>query len=656
MKKIFILLIILGITNSNLFAQESKVLFTINNKPFYEDEFIRVYNKNLDLVKDDSQKNLDNYLDLYIGYKLKVEKALQEKLHENQRYINELKAHRTQLAKSYMNDSKVTQKLIEEAYNRIKTEVKASHILVLVDENASAEDTLKAYNKIKDLRARITLGEDFEKVALEFSEDPSVKDNKGNLGYFSAFRMVYPFENAAYTTPVGSISNPFRTKFGYHILKVTDSRENAGEVTVAHIMIQKPQIPDAQLHEKAKNTINDIYKKLEQGENFEELAKQFSEDKSTASKGGVLQRFGSGQLSSEEFEKQSFMLTKPNEISKPFLSEFGWHIVKLIEKHPIKSLEDMKLDLENRIKRDDRSLIITNTLSKKLREKYSIEKNNAVLKQVAASVTEDFYAQTWEIPTNNTLREQNILTINKDKKVGTFVFYNFLYNQQKTKLKTKSIQKLVNDVYEKFIDEQLTIYYNENLENEFKEFKYVVDEYKDGLLLFDLMEKEIWQRSKTDTLGIKDYYDANKEQYVWKKRYDIDIFSSTDKKIIEKASKYIKSNKSNDYIKEYFNKNNKVNIMVKSGLYEEDYDVLPKFIISKTGVAQNIVNKDGYYYVARIKEIKPQQTKLLEECKGKVVSDYADYLEKNWIDNLKKEFKISINNDVFNKVKQQLSN
>ena len=334
------------LVQSFLFAQTKEVLFTIDNHPYYTDEFIRVYNKNLDLVKDDSQKDLDKYLDLFLGYKLKVEKANKIGLQNGTSYQNELKSYRNQLSKNYVNDSKVTNELVREAYDRMQQEVRASHILILVDEGALPQDTLKAYNKILDIKKRLDAGEDFVTVAKQTSEDPSVKENNGDLGYFSAFRMVYPFENAAFKTNVGQVSKPFRTRFGYHIVKVVDKRANRGEVTVAHIMIVKPNVSDVAQQEKAKATIEDIYKKIQQGENFESLAQQFSEDKSSAPKGGVLQRFGSGQLSSEEFENVAFSLAKKDDISAPFQSQFGWHIIKLIEKHPVRSFDDMKGELE----------------------------------------------------------------------------------------------------------------------------------------------------------------------------------------------------------------------------------------------------------------------------------------------------------------------
>jgi peptidyl-prolyl cis-trans isomerase SurA len=638
----------------NSFAQDPKdILFTIDNNSYNINEFKRIYLKNLDLVKDDSQKDLNQYLELFIGYKLKVCKAYKLGLQNNTKYQNELSSYRNQLSKAYVNDSKVTNQLIEEAYDRSLKEVKASHILLSFDENIKGADTLAFYNKALDLKRRIEKGENFETLALANSQDPSVADNKGNLGYFSAFRMVYPFECAAYKTKIGQISNPVRTRFGYHLIKVTDIRDNKGEVTVAHIMILNPNEASEEAKLKAKQTIEDISKKIKQGESFEALASQFSEDKASAAKGGVLQRFGTGQLSSEAFEKVAFSLEKNGDISQPFESGFGWHIVKLIDKHPVKNLEDSKMELDSKIKRDERSIIITNTLSNKLKSKYKLETNKVQYQNIEKLVTDAIYSQTWELPKGNNLLKGEILVIEKSKKIETYSFANYIYSQQKNKLSTKPIKKLVSELFESWKGEQLIAYYNENLENEFPEFKNVMDEYRDGLLLFDLMEKEIWEKSKTDSIGLKKYYEENKSKYNWKERYDVDILSSTDAKVIEMAQKMLQKGKSIDAIKDKFNKDNKVSIMVKSGLFEKNYDVLDKLPTISKG-AKNTYKDSNYSFVINVKNTKPAEIKKFEDCKSRVINDYQQYLETTWVDDLKKEFTVKVNQDVFEKVKQQL--
>ena len=627
-----------------------EILFTVDDKPYYTDEFTRVYNKNLDLVKDESQKDLNQYLELFVGYKLKVTKANKLNLQDNPQYQTELKSYRTQLSKNYTTDSKVTKELVNEGYERSKKEINASHILILADENASPQDTLTAYNKIEAIRKRVLDGEDFDKLAQELSEDPSAKENKGNLGYFSSFRMVYAFESAAYKTETGKISNPIRTKFGYHLIKVNDIRNNRGEISVAHIMVVNPK--EGEDKEVAKTKIDDIYKKLQQGENFEELAKQFSDDKSSASKGGVLNRFGSGQLSSNEFEDGAFSLTKENPVSKPFQSQFGWHIVKLIDKFPIKTLEESKVELENKVSKDDRSRLITNSLTTKLRKKYAIKKDNKVYSNAVKTVTNDFYEGKWELPTDLKNTNSKLFSIEKKNITGTD-FLNYIKAQQKSGETTKPVEKLVDKLYTKYVDEQLNQYYLDNLENDFPEFASVMEEYRDGLLLFDLMEKEIWQRSKTDTLGLKTFYETQKSKHVWKTRAETLIISSTKIDVVKSALAMLKKNATSQEIKDKLNTKEIVNVMTSENTYEEGADALPANTNMEVGISE-ITKKGDYYFVTKINSILPAGNKTFEECKGKIINDYQQYLEQNWVNELKKEFTVKVNQDVFERVKNQI--
>ena len=636
------------------FAQNNnkEVLFTIDGKPYYTDEFARVYNKNIDLVKDESQKDLNQYLDLFVGYKLKINKANKLGLQNGQAYQAELKSYRNQLSKNYLTDSKVTQELIEEAYQRSQKEIKAAHILFMVDENASPEDTLKAYKKAVEVREKALKGENFGDLAVKYSEDPSAKENKGELGYFSAFRMVYPFESAAYKTQKGHISKIVRTRFGYHIIKAEDIRDNRGELTVAHIMILKPNNQNPEEAEKAKATIQDIYKKLQQGENFESLAKQFSQDKSSASKGGVLNRFGSGQLSSEEFEDAAFALKNPNDYSAPVESNFGWHIIKLIEKHPLKTAQEMQSELDGKIRKDERSRLITNSLTEKLKKKYSIKRNDKLFAAISKTVNDKFYTGDWKLPENMKPFEGNLVTIDK-KTISGDEFLKYLVAQQRGENTIRPISKLVEKKYQEYVDAKVNELYNNNLENEFPDFAAVMEEYRDGLLLFDLMEKEIWEKAKTDTIGLQNFYEARKNNYRWGNRVDALILSSTKMDMAKKAQKLLKQGKSAEFIKEKFNQNGKVEVMSNAGIFEENSDALPKGLEKKDGVSGII--KDGeYYFVVKINKHLEAGPKTLEEAKGKVVNDYQQYLEEKWVSDLKQEFKVDVNQPAFEKVKKQI--
>ncbi len=627
-----------------------KALFTIDETPFYTDEFKRVYNKNIDLVKDESQKDLNEYLNLYVGYKLKIKKAQKLGLQNDTKYINELNSYRTQLTKNYLTDVKVTNELVREAYNRSLKEINGSHILFLIDENASPADTLKAYNKAIAVRKRIESGEDFGNLAVEFSEDPSAKENKGNLGYFSVFRMVYPFESGAYNTPLGTVSKPVRTRFGYHLIKVNSVRDNRGEVSVSHIMLMKSE--DKEVNEKNKSRIQEIYQKLQQGERFEELAKQFSEDKSSGSNGGKMANFSSGQLSSETFENVAFSLTKEATLSKPFESDFGWHIVKLNEKFAVKSFEEMEADLQNKISRDERARLIQNSLTERLKKKYKYTTDKKVYNGILKSFTDEFYKGSWKNEDIKSPFNEAVLTIESNKISGRD-FLNFIDKNQRNVMEVKPLSKMMSVLYNQFVEAELNKYYNNNLENEFPEFANVMSEYRDGLLLFDLMEKEIWEKSKTDTLGLKVFFENNKAQYHWNKRYDILVVSSTKQDYIKKAEKLLKKGKSAAEIKETLNKGTEVEVIEKEGVFEEGSTLLPKNIQDKKGITS--INKEGdYYFVSRINAILPAAPKTFEECEGKVINDYQQYLEENWVSNLKKEFQIKINQDVFEQVKAEI--
>lgn len=645
----FILAGIISISGLSI-AQTGEVLFTIENKPFYTDEFVRVYNKNLDLVKDESQKDLDNYLDLYLAYKLKVTKAYELDLDKDPRYINELKSYRSQLAKEYLTDKKVTQELIQEAYERSLKEVKASHILFLVNEDASPQDTLKVYQKAVSVRERVLKGEDFHTLAQQLSEDPSAKENSGDLGYFSAFRMVYPFETGAYNTKIGEVSKPIRSRFGYHLIYVTDVRDNRGEVIVAHIMLSKSE--DQNKNEENATKIKDIYQKLQQGEKFEDLAKQFSDDKTTSEQGGKLAKITSGQLNSVRFEDAVFSIKTIGNYTQPIETEFGWHIIKLLEKFPVKTFEEAKTELENNVKRDERSRLIEAAMNQRLEAKYKPKVDTKFMSKVLTLVDNAYYTSEFTLPENTDMYDKTVLSL-ADKKISGIEFLNYIKKQQTRMQRVEPLEKLKNELSENFVAYSLNTYYDENLEKEFPEFSYVMDEYKEGLLLFDLMEKEIWQKAQTDTLGLEAFYQKNKDNYKWNQRIDAIVASSVKPEFVEKARKFFKKKKSVEYIKKQLNKDAVVNIMIDQGYFEQGNNGLPKEYKLSKGVSE-IYKEGDYYYVILGQKIMPSTIKTLEEARGRVVSDYQQYLEEHWLEALKKEFSFKVDSNVFEKVKKEL--
>ena len=359
----------------NVFSQNEKTLVTINKEKTTIADFKRIYEKNLDAIDSEEAKDVTNNLTLYINYKLKVKEAYLLRFDTLPSYKKEIASYKDQLAAPYLQDTTFITELVKEVYLRTKSEVKAKHILIRTLKDATPKDTLISFNKITTIRNRIINGENFEKVAVETSEDISaqgnakkgVEGNKGNLGYFSAFNMVAPFEDAAYKTKVGAVSMPFRSKFGYHILKVDNFRAAKGEIEAAHILISNST-------KSSKTKINEVYKRLQNKETFAKLANEYSEDRGSKAKGGKLAKFGTGKMV-KPFEIAAFSLENEGDFSKPFKTRFGWHIVKLLKKHPIRSFVEMKQELTAKIKRSSRMQMSETAVINKLKKQYSIVEN-----------------------------------------------------------------------------------------------------------------------------------------------------------------------------------------------------------------------------------------------------------------------------------------
>ena len=493
--KNFILLIFF--TTSLCFTQNNSndILFTIGDDSVNTKEFLRVYNKNLDLITDNSQKDIDNYLQLYIDYKLKVLEAYEKKYDKKESYISELNKYSTQLASNYLFDKNSQDSMLNEAYLRTKTEIKASHILIRIEEQDL--DTLDIYNKL------ISYREDFKNYDLSYLIK-KYHDGKNifveDLGYFSAFKMIYSFESKAYETKVGDISMPFRTRFGFHVLKVEDKRESLGEVNVGHIMLSKD-------NNNSQSKINSLYDSIIRGDNFESFAKKYSDDKNTSSVGGRLKPFTSGQLNSLPFEKAAFDLTEINEISKPIETKFGWHILKLYSKSKLSSFKEMESSLLKKVKNNSRSSVISNSFYKKLLNKYSINYDND-LTYFTDQLNGHNSNNIWEIP--STINKKKILFKINDKTLNYLDFANYIVN---TSLSNGSIYSSVTDLYKGFINQSVMNYYKSNLLSENTEYRYIYNEYKEGLMLFDLMQNEVWNKAKEDTIGLKTYFKNNKSLF-----------------------------------------------------------------------------------------------------------------------------------------------
>ena len=599
-------------------AQNAKeILFTIDKEPVYTSEFLKIFNKNRAIVEEENKKSIEEYLELYINYKLKLKEAYGLSLDTVSSYKKELEKYRSQLVAPYLKDSKVTDALLQEAYDRIKTEVRASHILVRLNPKASPQDTLKAYNKIVEARNKVLNGASFEAIAKQYSEDPSAQQNGGDLGYFSAFGMVYPFENAAYNVKHGDISMPFKTSFGYHIVSVTDKRKSKGEVEVAHIMIKN----DTANTQYAERQINEVYSKLQQGGAFDFLAKQYSDDKASAIRGGKLRKFSAGKML-KSFSDVAFALENENDISKPFKTIYGWHIVQLIKKHPIKTFDELKEGLIKRIENSERASIVGKSIANRLKNEYRIELNENIYR--AFLVNDTVYTSKNK---NNA-----IFSINGNEiKLGQLLDYS---NTQR--------EKSLGDIYNSFLDIQVINYYKDNLENTDPNFAFTMQEYRDGLLLFDLLQDKIWSRSEKDTIALNEFFNKNRQNYVWKERADLIIGTCTDSIKAALVKNYLEANKNIDEIKELVNKGATINVLFSKGILELGSDKLPKEFIFSKGVSKVYTDDSSHFVIVKVNKIISPAQKELNEAKGKVINDFQEYLEKQWIVELKSRYKVKV--------------
>ncbi|NRR90819.1 peptidylprolyl isomerase [Winogradskyella undariae] len=629
------------------FSQESdEVLLKVADDSIMASEFIRVYNKNLDLVQDESQKDIDGYLKLFIEYQLKLKEAKRLKLDEDVSYQREFSRYKKQLIKNYIADNEVTDALVREAYDRSNIDINASHILVRLD--ASSNDTISAYNQVLALRKR-ALEEGYDKVKKEMHDGKTIFLE--DLGYFSAFKMVYDFETAAYNTKVGEISMPFRTQFGYHVVKVNERRGSRGTLTAEHIMVNfNPK--DSLSNPEAR--INDIYKKLNQGESFESLAKQFSDDKNSAKNGGKLAPFKSGQLSSTEFEDVAFGLENDGDVSQPFKSAYGWHIVKRLSLEPVAPFEDLKATFESKVKRDSRSKLINEAMITKLENQYQITFNDKSKPYFVSILNDDFLSRNWVEPKDFKATE-TLFTINKT----IFTYEDFAKHlksaQRIHNAKNKDFENIVTTEFKNFYEKSILQYREDNLEVENKEYANILKEYRDGLLLFDLMEKEVWNKASKDSTGIETFYNTNKSKYLWKDRVEVVIASSADKSKMKKIRKLMKKGKSEAFIEEKLNTEDKQNVIFSKGTYTLEDSTLPSDFKAKEGVSDVYENHDAFH-VIDVKTIIPAGQKTLEEARGNVISDYQEEIEANWINDLYERFKIDVNQATLDAIKAKIGN
>ncbi len=648
-------LIPLLLLSSIIFAQNNNILLTIDNKEITKEEFIRIYKKNNsnNSVKENA-KSIDEYLELFINFKLKVIEAESKGLDTAKAFVNELKGYRKQLSKPYLTDKSVDERLIKEAFSRRNLRIRASHILIMADQNSSPKDTLIAYNKCLKIIKRINNGEEFGKLAKETSEDPSAKNNSGDLGYFSAFQMVYPFESAVYNLDVNKVSKPIRTKFGYHVIKVTDKQKNPGEVTVAHIMFATPPAITKEEAEAKKSKALEIYNRIKTGEEFAVLAQEFSEDKGSGKKGGELPAFGTGRMV-PTFEEAAFSLKNDGDISKPIKTRFGWHIIKRISNKPIANFENSKDELKTKLSKDARASQSRIAVVQRLKNEYKYSYNNKNLKAFNTVVDATVFEGNWDIEKASKLQAE-LFSLN-GKSFSQQKFAEYLAKNKKPSSKI-DINTYINNEFIVFIDRFIIKYEEDILPSKYSDFKYLLQEYHDGILLFDLTDKMVWSKAVKDTSGLKEYYSKNKTSYMWGDRVDVSFYTvptKFDEKARKIALKRSKKNSSKDDVLELLkalDNENKSDFTVNDKLLSKEDNNTVDASGWKTGITESVSKGENSEFIVINKTISPEAKKL-KECKGLVTADYQNLLEKLWIKELKDKYKVKVHNVVLNKLKEE---
>ncbi len=648
MKKIIVLLLIITGVQST-FAQKDAVIMEIDGKPVTKSEFLQIYLKNNPNPKFD-KASLDEYVEMFTKFKLKVAEAEKLGYDTIPKLKKELDGYRKQLALPYLIDSMENQAMVAQAYDRIQNEVRASHILIRVDANASPKDTLIAYNRIMSLKARIEKGEDFAAVAKmkNGSEDPSAASNGGDLGFFTAFQMVYPFEEKAFTTQIGQVSYPFRTRYGYHIVKVTDKRPSRGTIKVAHIMVSTGKDATNEAKVNAEKKINEIYDKLNAGEKWETLVSLHSDDANSVKKNGELPAFGSGttQRMVPAFEDAAFDLKEVGQISKPVKTDFGYHIIKLLEWKEVSSFQSMKKELQTKVNKDERSKKTQDAFVSKLKANYHYSyKGDKNLKWFNEHLDSTYYQGKWsadgQLKSNKVMFELNGVTADFTQKE----FARYLEKNYRG-IKREDNKEVVTKQYKSWEKAAILQYEESILPTKYPEYRALLKEYHDGIILYEIMQDRVWNKAVKDTAGLRAYFTANQSKYTWQKRLDATVYECLNKDIAKSVSGMLKNDTINSkHVLEVINKDSELNLKVKMN----KFDIAQTPYLANQNFSKGVnaaFEFEGKYYVVKVAAVLEPGMKEFSEAKGMATSDYQNYLEASWLESLKNTHTVKVNQDV----------
>ncbi len=629
------LIFLLIMTFSSVFSQKKKspapALFGINQRTIPADEFVYLYQKNHpDKKAEYTKEKVSQYMDLFINFKLKVEEARARGLDTTTAFIREYNSYRDELRKPYLPESRLVDSLVKLTYERLQEEVSAAHILIGIKPDATPADTLDAWKKIMEIKRRVDSGEDFYHLASQLSDDPSARSNSGRLGYFTAMQLVFPFETAAYSGKPGEVVGPVRTRFGYHLVRVEDRKPARGEVEVAHIMLRSGTGRD---EATTRDLIFEIFDQLKGGVSWTELCSRFSEDQNSKSNGCKLRPFGVGAMASvPEFDRVAFSLQRPGEFSDPFQTAFGWHIVLLERKIPLPSFKDIEPSLRSRVQRDERVQVSRDAVMQKLKARFSFTENLAAKENLLKAADSTLSAGRWRM---RTWPSDEVIFTLSNRSVTTREFIEFVkVSQEKTALKP---DVYVKQLYNQFVEAEINRTLEERIIIENPEFKMLLNEYYEGILLFEIMEQEVWGRASVDSAGQWQYFEQNRAAYQAGERARSVIYSTANTENITALQAMLESGDSLTLASFVQSKR----IRQEAGIFQKADKPVLNQIQWRAGI--HTYENNGMYYLVRIFEILPAGPATFEEARAAVVSDYQNYLEQQWVKSLKVKFPVSIN-------------
>ena len=618
------------------------VVMTLGDEQVTIQDFEAIFKKNnRDSVI--SAADLDEYMELFINFKLKVAEAKSRGMDTVAAFQSELAGYRRQLTRPYLTDGDLLDAIVEDAYERKTQEIRAAHILINVESKASPADTLKAYERIMKLRNRIMAGEDFESVArgVGGSDDPSVAQNGGDLGYFSVFQMVYPFENAAYNTPVGEVSMPVRTRFGYHLLKVNDRREARGEMRASHIMVRADE-KDPNAVKQAQEKMDNIIQMLNNGSSFEEMALKFSEDASTARNGGELPWFTSGKMI-ESFEDAAYGLENDGDISDPVQTSVGFHVIKRLEYKPVPAFAEVEKEIRNRVRRDARAEATQASFVNKIGVEYGYTVNQKILKKAFnKSLDTSLWAGNMQFSNAKCGPKTFITFVDRSYTATEFLEYLNLAGRRAGQ---GDLQKQLDKCLAEFKTQELLAYEDTQLERKHNDFRLLMNEYRDGILLFELTDQMVWSKAVKDTSGLEAFHQQNIGDYMWKERAEAGLYGCTSMEIAERVKKLVEAGTPANEIVLEINTDGPLNVRYQIEKFERGSNAVVDGVEWHAGVS-DIIEADGKYWVVEIKSIDPAAAKALDEDRGKITADYQNHLEDRWIAELRAMYSYSVNKDV----------